>query len=265
MLKRSAIRLLVLLFTSSIGFAQAPAGNAALSQARPQSQPKIRAITAFVRLNRASYQAQVAEALKMLHAAEESFTKAGYEVETLRITTQPFPDYTKGLTPEQALEFFKAYDKLAAQEGFTPDIGPAMSKDSDDPRQAELLARILAETQKINGFVVVADDAGIHWDGIRAAAGVIKYLEEHTQHSEGNFHFAAAAFPPAVAPFFPVSYTSDAGHGFSIERFVHLSDRGGSLPKRAARRQRFFLSSTPAAAHPTLSLVGVPSHSLTNC
>src|ERR1051326_1332699 len=124
MLKRSAIRLLVLLFTSSIGFAEARAGNAAPSQARSQTQPKIRAITAFVRFNRATYQAQVAEALKMLHAAEESFTKAGYEVETLRITTQPFPDYTKGLTPEQALEFFKAYDKLAAQEGFTPDIGP---------------------------------------------------------------------------------------------------------------------------------------------
>ena len=50
MLKRSAIRLLVLLFTSSIGYAQAPAGNAALSQARPQTQPKIRAITAFVRM-----------------------------------------------------------------------------------------------------------------------------------------------------------------------------------------------------------------------
>ena len=61
---------------------------------------------------------------------------------------------------------------------------------------AELLARILAETQTINGFVVVADDAGIHWNGVRAAAGVIKYLEEHTTHSEGNFHFAAGAFPP---------------------------------------------------------------------
>ena len=46
-----------------------------------------------------------------------------------------------------------------------------MSKESDDPRQADLLARILAETQTINGFVVVADDAGIHWNGVRAAAG----------------------------------------------------------------------------------------------
>jgi hypothetical protein len=178
--------------------------------------PKLRTVTAFVRLDRANYQAQVAEALKMLRAARGAFTKAGYEVETIRITTQPFPEFIKGLTAEQALEFFRAFDKLAQKEEFTPDIGPAMSKDSDDPKQADLLAHILAETQTINGFVVVADDAGIHWNGVRAAARVIKYLEDHTEHSEGNFHFAAGAFPPAVAPFFPVSHTSDAGHGFAI-------------------------------------------------
>src|SRR6476646_9171952 len=207
MLKRFAVTLFFLL-TSSIGFAQKPPGNAAL--------PKVRTVTAFVRLDRASYQAQVSEALKMLRAAKDALTKAGYEVETIRITTQPFPEYTKGLTADQALEFFHAYDKLAQQEGFTPDIGPAMSKDTDDPKQADLLARILAETENINGFIVVAGDDGIHWNSVRAAARVIKYLEDHTAHSEGNFHFAAGAFPPAVAPFFPVSHTSDAGHGFAI-------------------------------------------------
>ena len=41
--------------------------------------------------------------------------------------------------------------------------------------------------------------------------GVIKYLEDHTEHSEGNFHFAAGAFPPAVAPFFPVSQHNRRG------------------------------------------------------
>src|SRR5580765_2835573 len=168
MLKRFATTLLFLLLNSFIGFAQSPSTNAALPL--PKTGPKIRTVTAFVRLNRATYQAQVAEVLKMLRSAKDAFTKAGYEVETLRITTQPFPEYTKGMTPEQALEFFKTYDKLAQQEGFTPDIGPAMSKDTDDPKQAELLGRILAETQNINGFVVVADDAGIHWHSVRAAA-----------------------------------------------------------------------------------------------
>jgi uncharacterized protein len=209
MLKRFASILILLLVVATMGHAQAQPTNAS-------AQPKIRTVTAFIRLDRATYQAQVAEALKMLRAAKDTFTKAGYEVETIRITTQPFPEYTRGMTADQALEFFRGYDKLAQKEGFTPDIGSAMNQDSDDPAQADLLARILAETQNINGFVVVADEQGIHWNGIRAAARVIKYLEENTGHSEGNFHFAAGAFPPAVAPFFPVSHTSDGGHGFAI-------------------------------------------------
>jgi hypothetical protein len=210
--KRSAAALLVILLAAICGSAQTSQPTSAPTPAKPN----IRTVTAFVRLDRANYQAQVADALKMLRAAKSAFTTAGYTVETVRITTQPFPEYTIGLTPEQTLEFFRVYDKLAQKEDFTPDIGAAMVKDSDDPKEADLLAQILAETQTINGFVVVADDSGIHWNGVRAAARVIKYLEDHTEHSEGNFHFAAGAFPPAVAPFFPVSHTSDAGHGFAI-------------------------------------------------
>jgi uncharacterized protein (UPF0210 family) len=179
-------------------------------------QAKVRTITAFVRLDRASYRAQVEDALKMLRQAKAEFVKAGYEVETIRITSQPFPEYTRGLSAEQALEFFREYDQLARHEGFTPDIGPAMSQDNDDAKQADLLAQILASTEAINGFVVVADERGVHWNAIRAAARINKYLEEHTTHSEGNFRFASGAFPPENAPFFPVSFTRGYGHGFAV-------------------------------------------------
>jgi uncharacterized protein len=181
--------------------------------------PKIRAITAFVRIDRQNYQSQVTGALAMLHAARDQFSKAGYEVETIRITTQPFPEIVKGLNDEQALKFFQDYDKLAQQEGFAADIGPAMIGSigsGDDDSRAGLLAQIITTTQSINGVIAVADDSGIHWKAVRAAARVIQYLEEHTPHSEGNFRFAAGAFPPAVAPFFPVSYTSGTGHEFAI-------------------------------------------------
>jgi uncharacterized protein (UPF0210 family) len=167
-------------------------------------------------MDRAVYREQVADALKMLNAARAELTKAGYEVETIRIVTQSFPEITRGLSEKQALDFFHEYDQLAQKEGFTPDIGAAMTKDSDDPAQADLLAKIIATTETINGFILVADDAGIHWKSARAAARVNKYLEEHTTHSEGNFRFAAGAFPPAIAPFFPVSHTSGPGHQFAI-------------------------------------------------
>ena len=187
---------------------------AAQSVSRPR--PKVRTITAFVRLDRALYKAQIADALRVLHTAKEEFTGAGYEVETLRISTQPFSAIVRGMSEFQSMNFFHDLDKLAQQQGFIVDVGPAMLRDSDDPSQAELLAQIIAGSQNINGFIVVADASGIHWNGIHEAARVIKYLEEHTDHGDGNFRFAAAAFPPLNAPFFPVSYTHGTGHGFAI-------------------------------------------------
>lgn len=186
------------------------------TNARSNSLPKIRTITAFVKLDTRSYREQITAALRFLHAAKEQYTTAGYEVETLRITTQPFPEIVHRMPAPAALQFFHELDALAQKEGFTPDIGPAMSRDSDDPAQAQLLAEIIAETQTINGFVVIADASGIHWNGIHAAGRVIKYLEDHTPHGEGNFRFAAGAFPPANAPFYPVSSTQGVGGGFAI-------------------------------------------------
>jgi uncharacterized protein (UPF0210 family) len=201
--------LLALLFSNARALQTSPT-------AKTPVQPKIRTITAFVRLDRSTYRAQVEDALKMLRAAKAEFAKAGYEVETIRITSQPFPEYTSGLSADQAVEFFRQYDRLALQEGFAPDIGPAMSTPTDNPAQADLLARILAATESINGFVVVADDQGIHWSAIHAAAKVIKSLAEQTARSEGNFRFAAGAYPPRNAPFFPVSSTRGAGREFAI-------------------------------------------------
>jgi uncharacterized protein (UPF0210 family) len=180
------------------------------------TRPKVRTVTAFVHLDRKNYREQVTMALHALNIIKEELVGDGYEVETIRISSQPFTQIVSGLSPAQALNFFRDYDKLAQQEGFTPDIGPAMLHDSDDPAQAELLAQIIAGTQTINGFVVVGDSAGIHWNGIHAAARAIKYLEDHTDRGEGNFRFAAGSFAPSNAPFFPVSYATSPVRGFAI-------------------------------------------------
>ncbi len=98
-----AALLLAMIFNCGIVRAQAK------SSAAP-ANPKIRAITAFINLDRARYQQEVADALKMLRRAQTTFESRGYQVQTIRIATQPFPEYTKGLTKEQAIAFFKEYD-----------------------------------------------------------------------------------------------------------------------------------------------------------
>src|ERR1700720_3339898 len=101
------------------------------------ARPKIRAITAFVNLDRAQYQQQVAEAMTVLKRARTIFESRDYEVETIRISTQPFPEYTKGLTNEQALAFLKNYDARAKKEKSPPPTGPAMLNASDPEAQAD--------------------------------------------------------------------------------------------------------------------------------
>ncbi len=205
-MRQAKLFLLCLLACCVVGVAGAAAAEKA----------KVRAITAFVRLDREQYQAQVREALEMLRKAKAAFEQAGYEVQTLRISTQPFPEYTQGVSRDAVVSFFREYDALAKKEGFDAAIGPAMLADTDDSRQAELLGEILGQTEILNASIIVAGEDGVQWNAVRAAAKLMKFLSEHTPRSQGNFRFAAAAMVPPLTPFYPASYLVGFGHQFAI-------------------------------------------------
>jgi uncharacterized protein (UPF0210 family) len=179
------------------------------------AKPKIRAITAFVNLDRTKYQQQITDAMKMLKYARTLLESRGYKVQGVRISTQPFSEYTKGLTTEQAIDFFHSFEALAEQQQFAASIGPAMLNANDPDSQADLLAEILAHTKSLNASLVVAGDDGVRWRAVGAAGRVIKRLED-TEHSQANFRFAAIAMVLPLTPFFPASYSSGFGHQFAI-------------------------------------------------
>src|SRR5467141_3300611 len=189
---------------------------AVVAPASAAEKPKVRTITAFIRLDTTQYKQQVTDTLTMLRNAKARFELAGYEVQTIRISTQPFPEYTHGMSKQAILAFFHDLDNLAKQENFIVSIGPALMSEKDDPAQAQVLAEILGLTNNLHGSIVVAGDDGVHWKAVRAAADVMKYLEDHTDHSLGNFRFAAIANVPAYTPFYPASYHQGLGRQFAI-------------------------------------------------
>jgi uncharacterized protein (UPF0210 family) len=205
-----------ILFTFAVLFFATADASAQQKAAASPDKAKIRAITAFINLDRAQYKQQIADTVKLLKYARTVFESRGYEVQTMRISTQPFPEYTKGLTTEQAVAFFKEYDTLAAQEKFTASIGPAMVNAGDSEAQADLLGEILRSTKVLHGSVVVAGEDGVRWPAVGAAARVMKKLSETTEHSQGNFRFSAIAMVPTLTPFFPGSYHTGFGHQFTI-------------------------------------------------
>jgi uncharacterized protein len=187
--------------------------------AADHDRPKVRTITAFIELDPAHYETQIADTLSVLKRMKSAYEQASFTVETVRITTQPFPEYTRNLSDQQILDFFRKYDQLAQKGGFDAAIGPAIGPGTahqGDSREAHLLARIIASTKILEGSIVIASDDGVHWNAIQAAAEVIHELAQNSPNSLGNFRFAASAMVPANAPFYPVSYQMDADHTFAV-------------------------------------------------
>lgn len=204
------------------------------------ANPKVRAITGFVRLDRTTYQKQIADALVVLRRVKAEFESSGYEVETVRLTTQPLAELVAGMSEEQALTFLARLDELSVKEKFLPNVGPGMLHDSDDPATMHLLERALSTLPNIVASTVIADEAGIHWETIRRTAELVKYVSEHSPHSKGTFNFAATAMLKPFAPFFPGSYHTGTGRQFAIGfeganvvRDIFAKDKGDAESAKA--------------------------------
>jgi uncharacterized protein (UPF0210 family) len=178
-------------------------------------RPRIRAVTAFIEIDPNNYAARIQEAQKFLATAKEALNKAGFEGAGGRITTQPFPQYTKGMKTEEAVAFVSKLREAAQSERSGFNIGPAMVHDNDDPAAATLLVDILSKVS-VNANLITADEQGIHWNAVRQAAKVIKQISERSPHGDGNFNFGAIAMMKPYGPYYPGSYHLGKGHAFAI-------------------------------------------------
>jgi uncharacterized protein len=183
--------------------------------AAADSRPKVRAITAFIDIDAQHYEAQYAETMRFLDGARAAYRAAGFEVEGVRIATQPFPRYIGGMKPEEALAFLHKLDDLAARLKFAPNIGAAMISDDDSTATLDTMAHALATT-RLNASLVIAGEDGIHWRALGEAARLIKEIAALSPHGRGNLNFAATAMVKPYGPFYPGAYHTGPGKTFAI-------------------------------------------------
>jgi len=179
------------------------------------SRPKVRAVTAFINIDPQTYAAGYEDTMKFLNSASEAYRRAGFEVETLRIVTQPYTRYTSGMRRDEALTFLSKLDDLSAKLKFSPNIGAAMVGDGDDVSSLDMLAQALATT-RLNASLVVAGEDGVHWRAIREAAKLIKNIAQRSKHGGGNFNFAVTAMVKPYGPFYPGAYHLGTGRTFAV-------------------------------------------------
>ena len=188
---------------------------ATATAAGTDGRPRVRAVTAFIEVDSLHYATQMEEARKFLAGTKDALNRGGFEVAGGRITTQPFPLYTKGMKREDALALIRKMWEAAQAAGTALNIGPAMVNDNDDAAPVDLLADVLGGIG-VNANVITADDKGIHWRSIRESAKLIKRVSERSPKGAGNFNFGAIAMMKPYGPYYPGSYHLGKGHAFAI-------------------------------------------------
>lgn len=168
---------------------------------------RIRTITAGVSLALDSWQKQMQQAADFLHDARADFQNQGYVVQTLRIATQPLPEYLDDWQSAQGLRILSEIDDFCVQETFGLSIGPVINSNKHEPGLADWATELLGATSRTNFTVGVASAAdGVHPAAIRSAAETIAAIARTSPGGEGNFNFAATANCPPGTPFFPAAW-----------------------------------------------------------
>jgi uncharacterized protein len=219
------------------------------------SKPKVRAITAFVRIDAQNYEARVREAAQFLNAARDDYRAAGFDVETIRVATQPVAEYIKGMPRAEAVAFVRKYGELAQKLGATANLGALLVDENESREAVDAAIEVLAST-KINGSLIIASENGIRWKSVREAARVIKAVAAQSSNGGGNFNFAATAMVKPYGPFYPGSYHTGAGKTFSVglesanvvaEVFAQTHDAGAAQARLSEALSRYLKPAEAAA------------------
>lgn len=172
---------------------------------------RIRTITAGVDLSSLDDEDTLNEAIDFLVAAKERYVDAGYEVQTIRVATQPLERYATGWPDGTVIRKVRGLDTVARERNVMFNVGPVITDDRYEAALAEWSSELIAATTNTSHTVVVASEKlGVHHSTAKAAGEAIARIARDSDGGGGNFRFAATANSPAGTPFFPAAYHEGA-------------------------------------------------------
>jgi uncharacterized protein (UPF0210 family) len=176
---------------------------------------KIRSITYFCNPGWPLDGKKLQAAGTFLAEAKTNFEAAGYEVQTTRLATIPFP-YLLGAdkvfeTPRLAAELSQLLPEIGIAYAA---LGPAVTA---IPDSYGVLPNAIAVSKNIFFSGVMADTKhGISLPAVNACAEVIVQTARLDPNGFANLNFAALANVPPGAPFFPAAYHNGNEPAFAI-------------------------------------------------
>jgi uncharacterized protein (UPF0210 family) len=176
---------------------------------------KIRSITYFCNPKYPLKEKVLQKAGQFLSKAKSLYEAAGYEVQTVRLATVPFPQLLGDANLGKLPELTSQIDDLAQQLkiGYVS-LGPALP---ELPRSYGVIPEAIFVSKNVFFGGVMADQThGLSLSAVRLCAEVIVHCASIEPNGFANLQFAALANVPAGAPFLPAAYHNGDEAAFAI-------------------------------------------------
>lgn len=175
---------------------------------------RIRSITYFCNPGHPLDEERLRQAGDFLAQARAAFEAEGYEVQTTRLATVPFPSLLGEEHIAQLPRLAADLSALLPQVGVSyASLGPALPA---SPLSYALIPEAVAASENIFFGGVMAEAGSLHTSAVRACAQVIVDCAALEPNGFANLRFAALANVPPGSPFFPAAYHSGDDPSFAI-------------------------------------------------
>jgi len=207
-------------------------------------QFRVRTVTAGITLSSLDDTATFNMAVEFLNKARQAYIDKGYEVQTVRISTQKFYKYLNQYSYNDALPFLARLDKIAQRNNISLSIGQILPPDKYQQGIGDWAEKLVHTTSNISfSLPISSHEIGIHFNSIKACAEIIAAISK-SNGGEDCFRFTASANCPAGIPFFPAAFHEGINSfavGLESANLITEAFKHDNNPSTARRNLKLFL------------------------
>ncbi|HEA22496.1 hypothetical protein LCGC14_1314480 [marine sediment metagenome] len=168
---------------------------------------RIRTITAGITIENLDDISSINEAITFLEKSKKLFAERGYEVQTIRISTQNLHELISDEPTKQTIQKLKKIDEILVQNDVSLSIGELVKENHYAEKLADWTVALTKETSNISFSIPIASESiGVHYQSIKTASEICTALSKNSKGGEANFRFTASANCPDGIPFFPAAF-----------------------------------------------------------
>jgi uncharacterized protein (UPF0210 family) len=171
---------------------------------------KIRSLTYFDKPGNPLEDEFISRAVRFCDRARDAFEDKGFEVQTVRFASPPFPTFLDPRKSDQLIRYAIELETFLQECGYSYiSLGPAIP---DQPDSYPIIPDLIQSTTiSFCSGLLTAPGKGVSLSAVRSCGDIIFQLAPQDENGFANLYFAALGNVPHGAPYFPAAFHTTTG------------------------------------------------------